>query len=79
MWNGPACRTVDNDYGKLWAVNDVVSCLFSWDGDVSFWLNGVDLGVAFQNLSTELDYYPAASLAMDQHCSFSFGGCKPFR
>ena len=79
IWNGPACRAVNNDYGEAWTANDVISCLFSWEGDVSFWLNGVDLGVAFENMNPELDYYPAVSLAMDQHCCFNFGGDKPFR
>lgn len=79
VWNGPACRQFDNDYGKKWAVNDIVSCLFSWDGEVSFWLNGENLGVAFENMNPEIEHYPGASLAMDQHCCFNFGGEKPFR
>ena len=79
VWNGPGCRMANNDYGEMWAANDIVSCLLSWDGDIEFWLNGVSLGVAFENINTELDYYPAVSLAMDQHCSFNFGGDQPFR
>ena len=79
IWNGPACQTVNNDYGEQWVANDIVSCLFSWYGEVSFWLNGIDLGVAFSNMNPHLDYYPAVSLAMQQHCRFNFGGDKPFR
>ena len=79
IWNGPAYQQVGNDYGKKWAVDDVVSCLFSWSGEVSFWLNGEDLGVAFDDMNPELDHYPGASLAMDQHCCFNFGGEKPLR
>ena len=56
----------------------MLSCLFSWNGEVSYWLNGVDMGVAFRGLNTGVNWYPAASVAMDQTCSFNFGD-KPFR
>ena len=79
IWNGQVSQTENNDYGVQWVAGDIVSCLFSWYGDVSFWLNGVDLGVAFRNMNPHLDYFPAASLAMQQHCRFNFGGDKPFR
>lgn len=79
IWGSPAFRHVNNDYGKEWAVDDIVSCLFSWNGEVSFWLNGENLGVAFTGMNPNLEHYPAASLAMDQHCCFNFGEDKPFR
>ena len=78
VWSGPPSEQVNNDYGKEWSYGDVLSCLFSWSGDVSFWLNGVDMGVAFRGLNSGVNWYPAASIAMDQHCSFNFGS-KPFR
>ena len=78
VWSGPPSEQVNNDYGREWSYGDVLSCLFSWSGEVSFWLNGVDMGVAFRGLNPGVNWYPAASIAMDQHCSFNFGS-KPFR
>jgi len=78
VWSGPPSEQVNNDYGREWSYGDVLSCLFSWNGEVSFWLNGVDMGVAFRGLNPGVNWYPAASIAMDQHCSFNFGS-KPFR
>ena len=78
VWNGPPSEQRNNDYGREWSNGDVLSCLFSWNGEVSFWLNGVDMGVAFRELNPLVNWYPAASIAMDQHCCFNFGG-KPFR
>ena len=60
-----------------WAVGDTLSCLLSVDGQVSFWLNGEDLGVAVEYLDTRLRWYPAASLSLDQQCRMNFGG-EPF-
>ena len=78
IWNGPLGEQINNDYGKEWSSGDVLSCLFSWNGEVSYWLNGVDMGVAFRGLNTGVNWYPAASVAMDQTCCFNFGD-KPFR
>ncbi|XP_015759661.1 PREDICTED: uncharacterized protein LOC107338925, partial [Acropora digitifera] len=78
IWSGPLGEQINNDYGKEWSSGDVLSCLFSWNGEVSYWLNGVDMGVAFRGLNTGVNWYPAASVAMDQTCSFNFGD-KPFR
>lgn len=78
VWSGPPSEQINNDYGKEWSYGDVLSCLFSWNGEVSFWLNGVDMGVAFRGLNPSVNWYPAASVAMDQNCSFNFGG-RPFR
>ena len=78
VWSGPPGEQLNNDYGKEWSKGDVLSCLFSWNGEVSFWLNGVDMGVAFRGLNPGVNWYPAASVAMDQNCSFNFGD-KPFR
>lgn len=78
IWSGPPGEQMNNDYGKEWGYGDVLSCLFSWSGEVSYWLNGVDMGVAFRGLNPGVNWYPAASVAMDQTCSFNFGD-KPFR
>ncbi|XP_032239903.1 uncharacterized protein LOC5514394 isoform X2 [Nematostella vectensis] len=78
IWSGPPSEQQNNDYGVEWQIGDVLSCLFSWEGDVSFWLNGRDHGVAFTSLNTSINWYPAVSLAMDQHCIFNFGS-MPFR
>ncbi|ETE70883.1 E3 ubiquitin-protein ligase, partial [Ophiophagus hannah] len=40
------------NYGKSWAAGDIVSCLIDLDeGNISFCLNGVSLGTAFDNIS----------------------------
>ena len=78
VWSGPPNEQQNNDYGQEWNADDVLSCLFSWNGDVSFWLNGINMGVAFTELNSGVNWYPATSLAMDQRCCFNFGS-KPFR
>lgn len=73
LWNGPSKDIVnDNDYGIEWQSGDVISVLLSWDGVLSFWLNGKDLGKALDNIDTSLLWYPAVSLSIDQHCLFVF-------
>lgn len=73
IWYGPSIDVFeDNDYGIAWQIGDVVSVLLSWKGDISFWLNGKDLGVARRGVDTSKLWYPAASLSVDQQCSFIF-------
>lgn len=58
---------------RKWSIGDTVSCLLSVDGDVSFWLNGQDLGVGLRGIDTNLDWYPAVSLSLEQQCRVNFG------
>ncbi|XP_030841407.1 uncharacterized protein LOC591592 isoform X2 [Strongylocentrotus purpuratus] len=72
-WNGPITETLNNEYGLEWQVGDVVSCLMDRHGNASFWLRGINMGVAFQGLDLNQDWYPACSLSTDQHIRFNFG------
>ncbi|XP_064637619.1 uncharacterized protein LOC135493903 [Lineus longissimus] len=72
-WNGPLTEQLDNVYGEPWKDGDTISCLMSDKGDVIYWLDGKDLGIAFTGLDPQYTWYPAASLATDQCVEFNFG------
>lgn len=72
-WNGPITETLNNEYGLEWQVGDVVSCLMDRHGNASFWLRGINMGVAFQDLDLNRGWYPACSLSTDQQIKFNFG------
>uniref|UniRef100_A0A8C5R9J7 E3 ubiquitin-protein ligase RNF123 n=1 Tax=Leptobrachium leishanense TaxID=445787 RepID=A0A8C5R9J7_9ANUR len=69
------------NYGKSWAAGDIVSCLIDLDeGNISFCLNGVSLGVAFSDISrgSGMAYFPAISLSFKESVAFNFGS-RPLR
>ena len=50
-----------------------MSILLSAKGVLSFWINGKDLGEAIDGLDVQTTtWWPAVSLSIGQHCSFSF-------
>lgn len=68
------------DYGEDWNVGDVIGCCIDLDvGEVSYYRNGVSLGVAFDNVKTGVGYayFPAVSLSFDEHIRINFGD-RPF-
>lgn len=66
-------------YGKHWKAEDVVGCYLDLDKrEISFSLNGDDLGVAFNNVDVETGLIPAASMQFGQMCRFNFGS-RPMR
>uniref|UniRef100_H3AZG8 Ring finger protein 123 n=1 Tax=Latimeria chalumnae TaxID=7897 RepID=H3AZG8_LATCH len=69
------------NYGKSWAAGDIVSCLIDLDeGKISFCLNSINLGVAFDNikLGPGMAYFPAISLSFKESVAFNFGS-RPLR
>ncbi|XP_043933716.1 E3 ubiquitin-protein ligase RNF123 isoform X2 [Protopterus annectens] len=69
------------NYGQSWAAGDIVSCLIDLDeGKISFCLNGVSLGTAFDNIKTGpgVAYFPAISLSFKESVAFNFGS-RPLR
>ncbi|KAJ3292547.1 hypothetical protein HDU79_001346 [Rhizoclosmatium sp. JEL0117] len=67
--------TSNNTYGEEWAAGDVITVLIDLDEQtISYLRNGNDLGVAFTDVDTALNWYPAVSLAGSQGCIFNFGG-----
>ncbi|KAI9314574.1 hypothetical protein BX666DRAFT_2029445 [Dichotomocladium elegans] len=63
------------NYGRRWAVGDTITCALDLDaGEIRFYQNGDELGVAFANVDTSAVWYPAASLSTGQECRFRFGG-----
>ncbi|KAG6508926.1 hypothetical protein ZIOFF_034308 [Zingiber officinale] len=69
-------------YGQSWVVGDVIGCCIDLDNDeISFFRNGVSLGVAFdriQKMNPENGYYPAISLSDGECCDLNFGA-RPFK
>ena len=53
-----------------WQSGDIVSVLLTWNGILSYWLNGKNLGVAMRNIDTSKIWYPGLSLSVDQYCRF---------
>ncbi|EDV22738.1 uncharacterized protein TRIADDRAFT_58620 [Trichoplax adhaerens] len=68
-------------YGREWKEGDIISCLLSSSGDISYWHNGNNLGIAFSNIDLSHNWYPGASLSTEQQCIFNFTGNEmhPFR
>ncbi|XP_042506363.1 E3 ubiquitin-protein ligase RKP-like isoform X1 [Macadamia integrifolia] len=75
-WNKEAER-----YGQSWVVGDVIGCCIDLDrNEISFYRNGLSLGVAFDNvrkMAPGLGYYPAISLSQGERCNLNFGA-HPF-
>ncbi|KAK1308152.1 E3 ubiquitin-protein ligase RKP [Acorus calamus] len=64
-WNEEA-----EQYGQTWVVGDVIGCCIDLDDDkISFYRNGVSLGVAFygiRKMGPDLGYFPAVSLSQGE-------------
>lgn len=78
-WNGPS-----QGYGQAWVSGDIIGVCINLDqGEISFYRNGVSLGVAFNNKNlrygnTGLAYFPGFSLSLGERSKMNFGG-TPFR
>lgn len=76
-WNKDA-----ETYGQTWVVGDVIGCCIDLDqNDISFYRNGVSLGVAFhriRKMGPGFGYYPAISLSQGERCELNFGS-HPFK
>lgn len=68
-------------YGQSWVVGDVIGCCIDLETDtISFYRNGVSLGVAFDGIpkmGAGIGYYPAVSLSEGERCDVNFGS-RPF-
>ncbi|CAH0717799.1 unnamed protein product, partial [Brenthis ino] len=65
-----------SQYGQTWRPGDVIgSCIDLDKGTLEFYRNGVSLGVAFDKVThgSGLAYFPAVSLAMQEHLYANFG------
>ncbi|XP_063833889.1 E3 ubiquitin-protein ligase RNF123-like [Ostrinia nubilalis] len=70
-WNVATCP-----YGQAWLPGDVIgSCIDLDKGTLEYYRNGVSLGVAFTQVAhgSGLAYFPAVSLAMQEHLYANFG------
>lgn len=69
-------------YGQSWVAGDVIGCCIDLNCDeISFYRNGVSLGVAFsgiRKLGPGFGYYPAISLSQGERCELNFGA-YPFK
>ncbi|CAF2647879.1 unnamed protein product [Rotaria sp. Silwood2] len=71
----------NSKYGDSWLAGDIISCLIDCDeGTISFKRNGVDLGIAFENVpcGKGVAYFPAISLSQNERIKINFGS-RPFR
>ncbi|XP_047538346.1 ATP-dependent RNA helicase Ddx1 isoform X2 [Vanessa atalanta] len=68
------------DYGKAYGKNDVIGCFLNLNnGDISYTINGEDMGVAFKlNQSRRCDCYFPAIVLKNAEMSFNFGS-TPFK
>ncbi|XVF61747.1 hypothetical protein PTKIN_Ptkin08bG0155300 [Pterospermum kingtungense] len=69
-------------YGQSWVAGDVIGCCIDLDHDeISFYRNGVSLGLAFSGIRKMVPgfgYYPAVSLSQGERCELNFGA-RPFK
>lgn len=76
-WNMDA-----RSYGQSWAVGDVIGCCINLEtNEISFYRNGVSLGVAFDGIlkmEPGFGYFPAVSLSEGECCDLNFGS-RPFK
>lgn len=66
-------RNIRNAYGRNFGVNDVISVL-KIQNFLKFFVNGVDMGLAFDSLLEE-EYFPAISFYAGGSVSVNFGPC----
>ena len=74
-------RNEENEnYGKQWGAGDTVGCYLDLDNTcISYSLNGVDMGVAFDDLLVQdWTIYPAFTVAKHQSCTINLGE-TPFK
>ncbi|KAI9262012.1 hypothetical protein BY458DRAFT_534609 [Sporodiniella umbellata] len=74
-WHGKYANMRTTTYGMIWHEGDTVTCAIDLEkGEISYYLNGTDMGVAFFNIAGNRSWYPAVSLATGQQCKLQFGG-----
>ncbi|KAI8993196.1 SPRY domain-containing protein [Pilobolus umbonatus] len=72
-WHGKN-STVRASYGMIWEIDDTITCAIDMrEGEIRYYKNGNDMGIAFSKVSRTRAWYPAISLATGQQCSFLFG------
>jgi hypothetical protein len=73
-------------YGERWTAGDIIGCCLDMDSQtMTFFRNGVSLGIAFTGVgysrshrtATGVAYFPGASLSYGESCQFNFGA-RPF-
>ena len=71
LWN-----KVKKEYGKIWDIGDVLGVCIDMDKkNIEYYLNGVSLGLAFNNIpkGENVAFFPAITLARGESCLFNFG------
>jgi hypothetical protein len=59
---------------------DIVGCSIDLDsGTIAYYLNGNSLGIAFDKINCNEDWFPSISLSTYQSCRVNFGLQEPFR
>jgi len=75
-WHGNEERSEGMPYGgnKKWKVGDVIQCYVDLEKkNMSFGINGKNLGLAFPNVDVGEGLYPAFSAGTEEECKFNFG------
>jgi len=70
---GPSASSTGR-YGEYWNQGDIIGTVLDLDSKtISYYRNGKDLGIAFNNVVVGDGIYPAASSSKKQKCAFNFG------
>jgi len=60
-------------YGARWSVGDIVGCALDLDErTMRFYLNGLDMGLAFADVDCSSSIFPGVSLLAGESCKFAF-------
>lgn len=78
-FDGFRCRAwhdlKSSPYGQRWKAGDIVGCELDRSNDqISFYLNGQPMGVAFAKIGDDIKLFPAVSVDATERCRLNFGG-----
>lgn len=73
-WHG-RYSNMRTSYGSKWAEGDIITCAIDMNmGEIRYYKNGQDMGVAFYGVLSTRAWYPTISLATGQQLKIYFGG-----
>lgn len=62
------------EYGNKWNIGDIIGCFIDMNAlTITYYLNGISLGVAYTDINIIDGVVPAISCSYDQSCKLNFG------